>query len=140
MSCRWVYSFVFHAVLCCLLPCPYPTGGRSAIYPFIVSLSFIESSKLLSKYRTFFRSIIIILNIYRTIYRKFQYDIQHERRHFLYSTTRETFRLTSESRFLRTSVKRAEVSVYDVYITQLAKLSFKHPSVVLTGDVLHICY
>ena len=31
------------------------------------------------------------------------------------------------------------MSVSDVYITQLAKLSFNHPSVVLTADVSQFC-
>ena len=35
-----------------------PAGRRSSFYRFMVSLSFIELSKLLSTYRTFFGSII----------------------------------------------------------------------------------
>ena len=50
---------MFHAVFCCCRV-SYPPGRRSACYRFIVSLSFIELSKPLSKYRTFFGSIIFI--------------------------------------------------------------------------------
>ena len=75
MSCVsrvYLCSTLYSAVYCGL---PYPAWRRSAFHPFIVSLSFIELSKLLSEHRTFFGSTTNFFN--RTIYRKFRYDIQH---------------------------------------------------------------
>lgn len=66
--------------VCCLWP--FILTGRDSSYSyycyrFIVSISSIESSKVLSKYRTFFFSIIYVFN--RTIHRNSWYDIQHLR-------------------------------------------------------------
>ena len=60
--------------VCCRAP--YIPGGRSVFNRFIASLSFIELSKLLLKYRKKNRFDNIHF-VYRTMNRKFRYDIQH---------------------------------------------------------------
>ena len=54
-----LYVYTRLCAVCCRVP--YRPARPSAFYRFIVSLSFIELSKLLSKYRSFFGSIYIYI-------------------------------------------------------------------------------
>ena len=69
--CRWLH----HDCYCCLLPCPLSPWGVFGIYRFIVSLSFIELSKMLFTMATFFGSII--LGVSRTAHRNLSVRYQH---------------------------------------------------------------